>query len=58
MRNDTHTSILAGLTQGDVILLDAQNRPIGTYNLTIHDLGNPAHYAELRTLLVNAASAP
>ena len=42
----------------DVIILDAQNVPFATYNLTTHDLANPVYYAELRTLLVNAASAP
>ena len=42
----------------DVILLDAQNLPIAVYNLTEHDLGNPADYEALKALLVQAASAP
>jgi len=41
----------------DVVVLDAQNRRIAVYNLTAHDLGLPANYAELRDLLLAAASS-
>jgi hypothetical protein len=44
------------VTYRDVIILDAENRPIGVYNLTEHDLGNPDRYTELRQLLTEAAS--
>jgi hypothetical protein len=40
----------------DVILLDSENRPVGIYNLTSNDLGNPTHYAALRQMLVDAAT--
>ena len=40
----------------DVVVLDAQNRRIAVYNLTLHDLNDPANYAELRDLLLAAAN--
>ena len=39
----------------DVVVLDAENRKVGVYNLTVHDLGVPANYAELKALLVAAS---
>ena len=42
----------------DVVVLDAENRKIGVYNLTVHDLGAPANYVALRSLLLAAARAP
>jgi hypothetical protein len=39
----------------DVIVIDDENKVVSTYNLTIHDLGVPANYTELRTLLITAA---
>jgi hypothetical protein len=42
----------------DVVILDDQNRPIAIYNLTLNDLGMQAHYDYLKSLLVQAASAP
>ena len=39
----------------DVVMLDAQNRRVAVYNLTTHDLNDPANYAELRDLLLAAA---
>ncbi len=41
----------------DVVILDDENRPVAVYNLTIHDLSNAANYAELKTLLLNAANS-
>jgi hypothetical protein len=41
----------------DVIVLDAQNRPITSFNLTTYDLSNPANFAALKTILVDAANA-
>jgi hypothetical protein len=37
----------------DVAILDADNVPVAIYNLTTHDLADPASYAELRDLLLN-----
>ncbi len=39
----------------DVIILDAENRPIATFNLTNQDLGDPANYATLKKLFADAA---
>ena len=36
----------------DVIILDAENKEIAVFNLTDHDLSDPAEYAALRALLV------
>ncbi len=41
----------------DVIILDSSNRKVATYNLTTHDLSNPANYLELKGLLAAAAGA-
>jgi len=41
----------------DVVVLDAQNRPVAVYNLTTYDLGNPTNYAKLKSILVDAANA-
>jgi hypothetical protein len=41
----------------DVLILDTHNELVGSYNLSDHDLSNPAHYQELQTLLTQAASA-
>ena len=35
----------------DVVILDAENVPVAVYNLTDHDLADPANYAELKALL-------
>lgn len=43
------------VTYRDVVLLDGENKKVGVYNLTSHDLGNEANYAELRALLLDAA---
>jgi hypothetical protein len=41
----------------DVIVLDAESRCEAVFNLTEHDLSDPAEYAALKTLLVSTASA-
>jgi len=39
----------------DVIIIDEDNEPLATYNLTDHDLGNADDYDELKGMLVNYA---
>jgi hypothetical protein len=39
----------------DVFVLDDQNRVITVYNLTSHDLAQPANYAELKSILLAAS---
>ena len=41
----------------DVIILDASNQAVETYNLTLNDLGVDANYNILRDLLTETASA-
>ncbi len=41
----------------DVVVLDQENRPVAVYNLTTYDLGNPANFAQLKSILVGAANA-
>lgn len=38
----------------DVRILDAEGKVRSTYNLTVNDLGDPANYAALRQLLLDA----
>ena len=45
-------------TWRDVIVLDPTNQPSLVYNLTIHNLADPANYAELKNALLAAAAAP
>lgn len=40
----------------DVIIVDADNVPVGVYNLTDHDLGVPANYDELKAMLLAVGS--
>ena len=47
-----------GVTFRDVVILDQNNKRVGVYNLTDHDLRVPANYAGLRALLISAAVAP
>jgi hypothetical protein len=42
------------VTYRDVIVLDAENRVFAVYNLSVHDLGNPANYDELKALILSA----
>lgn len=44
-----------GVQYRDVVILDAQNRPVAVYNLTVNDLQNSANYDALKTLLLQAA---
>jgi len=43
------------VTNRDVFVLDAENRKVTVYNLTVHDLSDPANYAELMGILRAAA---
>jgi hypothetical protein len=43
------------VTNRDVVVLDATNAKVATYNLTVHDLGIAANYAELLAILRAAA---
>jgi len=40
------------VTWRDVVILDSANRPIHVYNLTVHNLANPADYSELKSILL------
>lgn len=42
----------------DVVILDPKNYRVSVYNLTTYDLANPANYAALKGLLLDAANAP
>lgn len=39
----------------DVIILDAENVPVATFNLTRHNLGNRSEYDSLKALLLQTA---
>ena len=43
------------VTFRDVVVLDENNIPVAAYNLTVHDLSDPANYAELKRILKTAA---
>ena len=45
------------VTYRDCVILDRDNRVVAVYNLTTHDLGDPANYAELYQIIA-AAAAP
>jgi len=45
------------VTYRDVVILDADNNIIDTYNLTSHSLGTTTNYEELKNLLIAAAEA-
>lgn len=40
------------VTYRDVIILDGENRPLATFNLTVHNLAVAADYDSLRALLL------
>jgi hypothetical protein len=44
------------ITFRDVVILDAENKPIAVYNVTVNNLGDPAKYAELKQILLDAAA--
>jgi hypothetical protein len=43
------------VTNRDVVVLDPANSKVAVYNLTVHDLADPANYAELLAILRSAA---
>ena len=45
------------VTYRDVVILGPGNERLDTYNLTVHDLADPANYADLRDQLLSAANA-
>ena len=45
------------VTFRDVVVLDAQNRPVAVFNLTTNNLALPADYNALRDLLLNVANS-
>ena len=44
------------VTYRDVVILDAQNARVAIYNLTSHDLSNPANYDALKSKLRDLAT--
>ena len=46
------------VTYRNVVMLGPDHARIGVYNLTEHDLGNPANYASLRDFLKAKAAGP
>lgn len=48
---------LWGVEWRDVVILDAANRKVGVYNLTVHDLADPNNYLDLKGMLQAAAAA-
>jgi hypothetical protein len=45
-----------GVAYRDVVILDEQNFPVATYNLTVNDLSNPANFDALEALIVQYAT--
>ena len=43
------------VTYRDVIILDGNNEVVGVYNLTEHNLGDPAKYNALKAMLIGFA---
>ncbi|HMY15146.1 MAG TPA: hypothetical protein PKA58_02405 [Polyangium sp.] len=43
------------VTFRDVVVLDAENKPIAVYNVTTYNLGDPTNYAALKQILLDAA---
>jgi hypothetical protein len=41
------------VTYRDVWILDENNIPVAVYNLTEHDLNDPANYLALKTMIVS-----
>jgi len=42
------------VTYRDVVILNAENQPVGVFNLTEHDLAVPGEFAALEALLLDA----
>ena len=47
-----------GVEYRDVVILGRSNERLGAYNLTEHNLDEPANYAALEQLLTDAAASP
>lgn len=47
-----------GITFRDVVILDGENRVVAIYNVTQHNLQDPANYSELYGLFAQAAAPP
>lgn len=43
------------VTNRDVVVLDAANTRVAVFNCTVHDLADPANYAALKAILLDAA---
>ena len=44
------------VTWRDVVILDAQNRRVGVYNLTVHNLQERANYDSLKAMILREAN--
>jgi hypothetical protein len=53
-RIDVDVWLAWGVEYRDVVILDAQGRRVGVFNLTLHDLGVPANFAALKQQLLDA----
>lgn len=47
---------LWGVTFRDVVVLDAENKQVAVYNVTVHPLSDPVNYEELKAILLAAAN--
>ena len=47
-----------GVAYRDVVILDAENAKVGTFNLTTYDLQIPDNYSTLRQMFIDAATIP
>jgi hypothetical protein len=45
-----------GITFRDVVILDAENRPIKVYNVTTYNLAVAENYAALKQIMLDAAA--
>ncbi|HEX5135579.1 MAG TPA: hypothetical protein VFY93_01275 [Planctomycetota bacterium] len=45
-------------SDGDVVIVDKSNLPLGTYNLIANDLSDPANYEELKLLIRGGPAEP
>jgi hypothetical protein len=58
LQDDSTTNAwgLWAVTYRDVVVLDPANEVFAVYNLTTHDLADPANYATLKALIQDATS--
>ncbi len=47
-----------GVAYRDVVILDAENAKVGTFNLTVHNLQIPENYNTLRQMFIDSATIP